>query len=47
MVAICCASVSGGLAFSASQTRFENKSDIVRAKLNWHFGGPGPVVARY
>jgi outer membrane immunogenic protein len=40
-------SVSGGLAFPASQTRFENKSDIVRAKLDWHFGGPGPVVARY
>lgn len=39
------ASVSGGLAFPASQTRFENKSDIVRAKVNWHFGGP--VVARY
>jgi outer membrane immunogenic protein len=40
-------SVSGGLNFPASQTRFENKSDIVRAKLYWHFGGPGPVVARY
>ena len=39
------ASVSGGLAFPASQTRFENKSDIVRAKVNWHFGGP--VVAKY
>jgi outer membrane immunogenic protein len=39
------ASVSGGLGFPASQTRSENKSDIVRAKLNCHFGGP--VVARY
>jgi hypothetical protein len=39
------ASVSGGLPFPASQTRFENKSDVVRAKVNWPFGGP--VVARY
>jgi outer membrane immunogenic protein len=38
-------SVSGGLTFLPSQARFENKSDIVRAKLNWHFGGP--VVANY
>jgi outer membrane immunogenic protein len=39
------ASVSQGLAFPASQTTFENKSDIVRAKINYHFGGP--AVARY
>jgi outer membrane immunogenic protein len=39
------ASVSGGLPFPASQVRFENKSDIVRAKINYHFGGP--VVAKY
>jgi outer membrane immunogenic protein len=39
------ASVSSGLPFPASQTRFENKSNVVRAKVNWRFGGP--VVARY
>ena len=39
------ASVSQGLGFPASQTTFENKSDIVRAKINYHFGGP--VVAKY
>jgi outer membrane immunogenic protein len=39
------ASVSGGLASAPSQTRFENKSDIVRAKLDWYFGGP--IMARY
>lgn len=39
------ASVSQGLGFPASQTTFENKSDIVRAKINYHFGSP--VVAKY
>lgn len=38
--------VAGGLNFPPSSTRFENRSDIVRAKLNFYFNEP-PVVARY
>ena len=31
--------VSGGVTFSPSSTTFNNRSDIARVKLNWHFGG--------
>lgn len=31
------ASVSGGLPFPTSQASFKNTSNVVRAKLNWHF----------
>jgi outer membrane immunogenic protein len=40
--------VSGGLTFSPTSTTFNNRSDIVRAKVNIHFPEPpAPVVARY
>jgi opacity protein-like surface antigen len=39
-------SVSGGLIFPPSQVTFQNKSDMVRAKIDWHFN-PAPVVAKY
>jgi outer membrane immunogenic protein len=39
-------SIVAGLAFPTSQTTFSNRSDIVRAKLDWQFG-LGPVVAKY
>lgn len=38
---------SGGLLFPPSQTSFTNRSDIVRAKLNWHFNFGGPIATRY
>jgi outer membrane immunogenic protein len=34
------ASTSAGLSFATSQTSFKNTSDMVRAKLNWHFDWP-------
>ncbi len=40
------ASTVAGLAFPASQATFTNRSDIVRAKLDWQFN-LGPVVAKY
>lgn len=34
--------------FSPTSTTFNNRSDIVRARVNFHFGEPpAPVVARY
>jgi outer membrane immunogenic protein len=39
-------STVAGLAFPTSQTTFTNRSDIVRAKLDWQFA-LGPVVAKY
>jgi outer membrane immunogenic protein len=40
--------VSGGIVFPPSSATFNNRSDIVRAKVNFHFGEPpAPVVARY
>jgi outer membrane immunogenic protein len=36
------ASVVGGLAFAPTQVSFTDRSDIVRAKLNWLFGWQGP-----
>jgi outer membrane immunogenic protein len=39
-------SVSGGLILPPSQVTFQNKSDMVRAKIDWHFN-PAPVVAKY
>ena len=36
-----------GLPFPPSSTSFENRQDIVRAKLNWHFNfGGEPFAAR-
>jgi outer membrane immunogenic protein len=39
-------SVSGGLILPPSQVTFQNESDMVRAKIDWHFN-PAPVVAKY
>jgi outer membrane immunogenic protein len=38
------ASVVAGLAFAPSQATFTDRSDIIRAKLNWLFGWQGPRV---
>jgi outer membrane immunogenic protein len=38
---------SGGLVFPPSSTSFQNRQDMVRAKLNWHFNFGGPLATRY
>lgn len=40
------ASTSAGLAFPPSQVRYENKSDVVRVKVNYNFNS-GPALAQY
>jgi outer membrane immunogenic protein len=40
-------STVAGLAFPASQTIFANKSDMIRAKLDFQFSLAPPVVAKY
>jgi outer membrane immunogenic protein len=40
--------VSGGVNFTPTTAAFNNRSDIVRAKVNFYFNEPpAPVVARY